>query len=62
VDRNRLKRRLREIIRCEILPLLSGVPVDIVVRTTSQAYDVSFETLRLQLVAAVDRVVDRGQR
>lgn len=48
-------------MRREILPVLSGVPVDIVVRTTSQAYNASFDMLRLQLVAALESVVDQGQ-
>ena len=48
VDRNRLKRRLREIIRTALLPTL-GAPVDVVVRALPHAYDAAFETLQSQL-------------
>ena len=49
VDRNRLKRRLRELIRTR---LLHGVPhADIVVRADPDAYGATFE----QLAAQVDR-------
>lgn len=47
VDRNRLKRRLRELIRVELLPLLSAV--DLVLRTVPRAYDRDFETLRSEI-------------
>jgi ribonuclease P protein component len=48
VERNRLKRRLRELVRTELLPALrSGSPVDVVVRAGSDAYDASFEELRV---------------
>jgi ribonuclease P protein component len=56
VERNRLKRRLREIVRIELLPLMSR-PADVVVRTGPRAYEASFETLRTELVAGVSRIV-----
>jgi len=43
VDRNRVKRRLREIIRTGLLPELSGV--DLLIRVKPEAYDSSFEQL-----------------
>ena len=47
VDRNRLKRRLREIIRVEILGTLS--PIDVVVKAQRSAYNASFEILASEL-------------
>lgn len=43
VARNRLKRRLRELVRTWILP--TDVAVDIVLRVRSDAYDATFEAL-----------------
>ncbi len=59
VERNRLKRRLREIVRQDILPSVS-VAADIVVRVGPRAYEASFETLRTELMAGVRRVAIRG--
>ena len=62
VDRNRLKRRLREIARTRLIPeLAQHTPVDVVIRALPHAYDASFETLHAQLVrtvAAIRRVGD----
>jgi ribonuclease P protein component len=63
VDRNRLKRRLREIVRTGVLPQLGAPvgPVDVVVRALPHAYDAPFETLQGQLartVAAIRKVGD----
>jgi ribonuclease P protein component len=44
VDRNRLKRRLREVVRQELLPRLG--PLDVVFRTTEAAYRLPFDGLR----------------
>lgn len=57
VDRNRLKRRLREILRQEILPELdaSGRAVDVLVRARREAYRASFGELRAELEQWVDR-------
>jgi len=44
VARNRVKRRLRELVRRELLPGIA--PQDVVVRATPLAYRVPFETLR----------------
>jgi ribonuclease P protein component len=54
VDRNRLKRRLREIIRLEVLPELA--PVDLVIRVLPVAYARNFETLRAEVLQAVRRI------
>ena len=44
VDRNRLKRRLRELVRVELLPALP--PMDVVLRVSPQAYAKDFATLQ----------------
>jgi ribonuclease P protein component len=50
VARNRLRRRLREILRRGVL---AGFPsVDVVVRARRQAYSAPFAALRAELVAA----------
>lgn len=52
VQRNRLKRRLREIGRTELLPILArqGVAVDVLVRARPEAYFATFGMLREDLV------------
>jgi len=54
VERNRLKRRLREIVRQELLPHLPRV--DLTVRVRREAYDASFAGLRVQLCRVRDRL------
>jgi len=51
VDRNRLKRRLREIARTEVLPYLreSGRNLDVLVRAKREAYAVGYATLRAEV-------------
>lgn len=56
VDRNRLKRRLREIVRTGMLPRIADQPVDVVVRALPHAYDAPFETLRDQLARTVGKI------
>lgn len=51
VDRNRLKRRLRELVRRRLLPILP--PLDVVLRVKPSAYRADFAALQ----ADVDRVV-----
>jgi ribonuclease P protein component len=62
VDRNLLKRRLREIGRREVLPRLRsrGVEVDLLVRARREAYAVGFDDLRRELVEWVDRTWSEG--
>ena len=52
VERNRLKRRLRELARLEVLPRLDAraLAQDVLVRTRREAYDADFTTLRDELV------------
>ena len=53
VARNTVKRRLRELARLELLPLLAGRPaLDVVIRTMPSAYAASFEALRAALQKA----------
>jgi ribonuclease P protein component len=47
VDRNTLKRRLREIVRTQLLPVLPNV--DLVIRSRPGAYDASVATLATEL-------------
>jgi ribonuclease P protein component len=56
VERNRLKRRLRELARTLLLPDLP--PVDLVVRTFPESYDAPFAALERE----VRRVRERLQR
>ena len=49
VDRNRLKRRLRELARTRLLPALDGLGGDLVIRARPEAYGASFEGLARQL-------------
>lgn len=59
VDRNLVKRRLRELTRCELLPALAGEePRDLVIRALPIAYSRSWEALQRemrQLVGALHR-------
>lgn len=43
VERNRVKRRLRELVRIKLLPGLEGI--DVLIRAKPEAYDSSFTQL-----------------
>ncbi len=47
IDRNRLRRRLREIIRLELLPSVESG--DALIRAKSEAYELSFAGLRTEI-------------
>jgi ribonuclease P protein component len=47
VERNRLKRRLRELVRTRLLPELPAM--DVVVRTLPEAYAAPFDALADQI-------------
>jgi ribonuclease P protein component len=50
VERNRLRRRLREIMRVRMLPLLRSMPpTDVLVRALPRAYLASFEVLEREI-------------
>jgi ribonuclease P protein component len=57
VERNLLKRRLREVLRKEVLPRLRNhsVPADVLVRARREAYTATFSQLQDELVALIDR-------
>jgi len=54
VERNRLKRRLREVARLDVLPGLA--PVDLVFKVLPVAYARDFETLRAEVLQAVRKL------
>ena len=56
VRRNRVKRRLKEALRREVLPRLeaAGSNVDIIVRARREAYDTSYARLSAELIQWVD--------
>lgn len=58
VLRNRLKRRLREAGRRELLPRLgeAAIAVDVMVRARPEAYEASFEALRQELAHVAEEL------
>ena len=58
VDRNLLKRRVREVLRREVLPRLErGEPkLDVLVRTRREAYHMSYRELREELVKIAEEL------
>ena len=52
VLRNQLRRRIKEIGRRDVLPVL-GAPTDVGIRARPGAYGVTFDRLRLEIVAAL---------
>ena len=54
VERNRLKRRLRELVRTRLLGTLPAM--DVVIRTLPDAYAAPFEALERQIERAGERV------
>lgn len=54
VDRNRLKRRLRELVRMRLLSITSAV--DVVIRARIGAYTASFTTLETDVMYAVTQL------
>jgi ribonuclease P protein component len=62
VERNLLKRRLREIGRRRVLPELSarGVVSDVLIRARGRAYDIRFEDLASEVLGAVEAMWSRS--
>ncbi len=56
VERNRVKRRLREIGRIRVLPRLdeAGTAFDVLVRARREAYAAGFRTLKAELQAVTE--------
>ncbi|MDB4885632.1 MAG: Ribonuclease [Gemmatimonadetes bacterium] len=55
MDRNRLKRRLRELSRLRLLP--ADVAADVVLRIRPDTYDASFEALTADVDRALAQLV-----
>lgn len=61
VDRNRLKRRLRELVRLELLPALRGGPAaDVAIRARREAYAADLPALRRDIVSVATRLAASG--
>lgn len=58
VDRNRLRRRLRELGRVEVLPRLRNAARDrdVLVRARPEAYGASFDQLKRELTAVTEEM------
>ena len=56
VDRNRTKRRLREIARVQLLPKVANL--DVLIRAKPKAYTASFDQLAIQVQAIRDWASD----
>lgn len=54
VSRNKVKRRLRELVRLELLPTLCGM--EVVVRARPEAYDATMAALREDICAGRARL------
>lgn len=54
VDRNRLKRRLRELVRTRLLP--GAPPVDVVLRARREAYAATFAMLQADIARAATQL------
>jgi ribonuclease P protein component len=62
VQRNLVKRRLREILRQDVIPRLAdaNLQVDVLVRAKRSAYDAAYGDLRTELTEWTDRLCSRG--
>jgi ribonuclease P protein component len=51
-QRNLVKRRIREVLRCEVLPALDacGCSADVLVRARREAYDATYAELKAELI------------
>lgn len=58
VDRNRLKRRLREIARREILPRMrkESLDLDVLIRARPEAYETGYQRLLRELVEVIEEL------
>jgi ribonuclease P protein component len=63
VERNLVKRRLREVLRTDVLPRLAeaGVSADVLVRARREAYDASFAELQADLVRWTEKRCSRAR-
>lgn len=58
VERNRLRRRLRELVRTCMLPVMESS--DVVIRPWPSAYEVTFEMLKNEVERVVGKLQDLG--
>lgn len=58
VARNKVKRRLRELVRRELLPTLA--PVDVVVRAIPSSYRATFEAMQTSMQDLARRLPTRA--
>ena len=57
VERNRLRRRLRELVRIHVLPVLRLAPAtDVLIRALPRAYSASFEVLEREIDGIIARL------
>ncbi|MDE3151825.1 MAG: ribonuclease P protein component [Gemmatimonadota bacterium] len=56
VERNRLKRRLRELVRRELLPTLTNL--DVIIRCSPAAYHESFDQLAASIVTIREALME----
>jgi ribonuclease P protein component len=62
VDRNKLKRRLRELVRVELLPAMRGTaPIDIAIRARREAYAAAMDALRTDINSIRVRVTGSAE-
>jgi ribonuclease P protein component len=62
VDRNKLKRRLRELVRTTLLPVMGGAPVaDVVIRARREAYGATFAALGEDVRTVAERLVGAAE-
>ena len=60
VERNRVKRQVREIVRLDVLPALGGV--DVLVRALPSAYQATYAELREECRQARNRITGETER
>ena len=58
VDRNRVKRRLREVCRREVLPRLrdAELSLDLLIRARRESYETSYQQLKRELVEVTEEL------
>jgi ribonuclease P protein component len=61
VERNRLKRRIREVGRTEVLPRLvkAGIELDVLIRARREAYEAGFGVLKEELAEMTEELCSR---